>query len=307
MSWSISTARSASHRMASASRSRAAIWRPENSSVMTADVDGGNQKRLAAGNMDSTWFAGSGVSWSPDGKRLAVMQGSVAGGYHMRPVIIDVATGAMEPLGSTTWVELGRPVWLPDGSGVLFPARERSEGAFQFWIARYPGGEAARITNDARGFGDMQRQRDRRWIHHRHRPLGHRQQPVQHDARRQRAARAVDVGRPDRRRVGDGGIGRWTDCLCVRGRHRRRHLERRRAGRASAPADPRLRGDTSSPDDGRFIAYQAIHEGRFRIWRMERGRQRCARACRVATMMSRRWCRPTASGFTTRPSRRRPA
>ena len=73
----------------------------------------------------------------------------------MRPVVIDVATGAMEPLGSKTWVDVGRPVWLPDGSGVLFPARERSEGAFQFWIARYPGGEAARITNDARGFGDV--------------------------------------------------------------------------------------------------------------------------------------------------------
>ena len=97
----------------------------------------------------------AGVSWSPDGKRLAVTQGSVVGGYRLRPVIVDVATGRSSRSARQTWVDLGRPVWLPDGSGVLFPARERSEGAFQFWIARYPGGERGAITNDARGFGDM--------------------------------------------------------------------------------------------------------------------------------------------------------
>ena len=239
-------------------------------SLMTADVDGANQKRLAVGHMDSTWFATSGVSWSADGKRLAVIQGTVVGGYRLRPVLVDVETGKVEPLGSTTWVDLGRPVWLPDGSGVLFPARERSEGAFQFWIARYPGGEPARITNDARGFGDLSVgvTADGSTI-----------ATVPWDIVSNLFSTTPDAGAP---------LEQWTSGVRIDGASGMAPSADGRLVFSSADgidvgifsidapgARPRrLTRDyaevPSSPSDGRFVAYQAIHEGRFRIWRVQR-------------------------------------
>ena len=44
---------------------------------------------------------------------------------------------------------IGRPRWLPDGSGLLAPIRNVDQ-AFrgQLWFISYPGGEARRLTND---------------------------------------------------------------------------------------------------------------------------------------------------------------
>jgi eukaryotic-like serine/threonine-protein kinase len=239
-------------------------------SVVIADLDGGNQKRLAAGHMDSTWFATLGVSWSPDGRRLAVVQGSVVGGYRLRPVLIEVDTGRVEALGSTTWVDLGRPVWLPDGSGVLFPARERSEGAFQFWIARYPGGEPARITNDARGFGDVSVSVT---------ADGSTIATVPWDIVSNLFSTTPDASAP---------LEQWTSGVRIDGASGMAPAADGRLVFSSADgidvgifsvdapgARPRrLTRDyaevPSSPADGRFVAFQAIHEGRFRIWRVQR-------------------------------------
>jgi len=220
--------------------------------------------------MDSTWFATSGVSWSADGKRLAVIQGTVVGGYRLRPVLVDVEAGRVEPLGSTTWVDLGRPVWLPDGSGVLLTARERSEGAFQFWIARYPGGEAARITNDARGFGDLSVgvTADGSTI-----------ATIPWDIVSNLYSTTPDASAP---------LEQWTSGVRIDGASGMAPSADGRMVFSSADgidvgifsidapgARPRrLTRDyaevPSSPADGRFVAYQAIHEGRFRIWRVQR-------------------------------------
>ena len=238
-------------------------------SIVIADADGGNQKKLASGSLDTVWFADNGVSWSPDGARIAVVQISVMGGYRMRLVLVDVETGRVDPLGSTTWVDAGRPVWLPDGRGVLFPARERSEGAFQFWIARYPGGEVTRITNDARGFGDMSVSvtADGSTIAtvpwdivtnvftttpDASAPLEQWTSGVRTDGA---SGFAMPANGPLFFASADGiDVGIWrVDSPGARPRRLLRDY-------AEVP---------SAPDDGRFVVYQAIHEGRYRIWRME--------------------------------------
>jgi Tol biopolymer transport system component len=38
--------------------------------------------------------------------------------------------------------------WLPDGSGLIFGAREQQAGLDQLWHVSYPGGEVRRITTD---------------------------------------------------------------------------------------------------------------------------------------------------------------
>ena len=38
--------------------------------------------------------------------------------------------------------------WLPDGSGILLAAKDKSSAPVQLWIVTYPGGGVRRLTND---------------------------------------------------------------------------------------------------------------------------------------------------------------
>ncbi|HXT69315.1 MAG TPA: protein kinase [Vicinamibacterales bacterium] len=119
--------------------------------LMIVDADGGNERQLVPGEPGKP-LSGKGVTWSHDGKWLSTSQGTAAGTEEW-PVVIDVASGHVQAVSNQTWVEMGRTQWLP-GNRVLFTASERARGAFQFWIAPFPGGPARRITDEARGFGD---------------------------------------------------------------------------------------------------------------------------------------------------------
>ena len=120
--------------------------------LMIADAGGDNERQLAAGQTGASFLA-PGVAWSHDGKWISASQEIVTPSYHMRPVLVDAASGELHTIGEQTWVELGRTQWLP-GNRLLFTARERPEGPFQFWIAPLPGGPARRVTDEARGFGN---------------------------------------------------------------------------------------------------------------------------------------------------------
>jgi len=61
---------------------------------------------------------------------------------------VSVADGSVREIYSTPDA-IGRPRWLPDGSGLLAPISSVDQ-AFrgQLWSISYPGGEAHRLTND---------------------------------------------------------------------------------------------------------------------------------------------------------------
>ena len=237
---------------------------------MTADADGGNRSGLAAGTHGhdvvrrrrSVVVARRQVALRHAGQRRRRVPH--AAGHRRRR-----DRRRSDTLGRQTWVDVGRTLWLPDGNGLLFAARERPVGASQFWIARYPGGQATRMTNDARGFGDISVSVTADGSTIATVPGDHRQQPLQHE--RRCAPRRSNSGRracgwtagPAIAPSADGPrVFTSADGIDV-------HLERRCAGRAAAPADPQTRRSPVTPADGRFVVFQAIHEGRFRIWRMQ--------------------------------------
>lgn len=121
--------------------------------LIVADADGSNERRLLIGSKE-TWLDYPGLAWSPDGRRLAGIQASAVGGFRLRPVVVDVESGAIEPVGTRTWPQFGRTAWLPDNV-ILFSAPERVDGPHQFWTVKYPAGEAIRITSESRGFGNI--------------------------------------------------------------------------------------------------------------------------------------------------------
>ncbi len=237
--------------------------------IMTADAFGGNEHVLVANASEDTWFQDLGVSWSHDGSLISVTQASIVGGYRMRPVVVVAATGKVEPLDATTWTEVGRTAWLPGNRGLLFAARQGITGPYQFWTARFPDGHATRLTNDARGFGSVSVSVT---------ADGSTIATVPTDMVSNLWSTSADATAP---------LEQWTSGVQVDGDS---GIAPQADGRVyytsgngldlgiwsidAAGARPRkltrqYAESPTTPADGRFVVFQAIHEGRFRIWRMQ--------------------------------------
>jgi Tol biopolymer transport system component len=123
---------------------------PENrtSSLIVANADGTAEQRLANLTYPVS-FASSGPAWSPDGKRIAVLQtaNNDPDQYYLEAVAAD--SGAEKRLGTNSWDYPAQLTWLRDGSGVIFTlSNNKSSFNAQLWEVAYPAGNTLRITND---------------------------------------------------------------------------------------------------------------------------------------------------------------
>jgi len=117
--------------------------------VHVADSEGGNDRVLAALPAIAAFMFGA--DWSPDGKTIVtpLLQ---AGGGRWSLKAINLADGAVKEIFSG--VEgIGRPAWLPDGSGLLIPMELIPENRSQLYIVSFPSGEKRRFTNDLSDYG----------------------------------------------------------------------------------------------------------------------------------------------------------
>ena len=92
--------------------------------VLIAKADGSDQRVLATRPYLDEYI---GVAWSPDGKTVAFTTSEAT--KRLRSVLwaISVADGSVREIYSTP-DPIGRPRWLPDGSGLLAAHRERWSG-----------------------------------------------------------------------------------------------------------------------------------------------------------------------------------
>ena len=114
--------------------------------VWIAKADGSDQRVLASPPYIEG--GGTGIAWSPDGKTIALTTSEATKGVRSVLSTISVADGSVREVYSTPDA-VGRPRWLPDGSGLLAPISNVDQ-AFrgQLWFISYPKGEARRLTND---------------------------------------------------------------------------------------------------------------------------------------------------------------
>jgi Tol biopolymer transport system component len=118
--------------------------------LMLANADGTAERALTVRkHPDSFPDFGAAPAWSADGTIIITPAGSAdAGGPYMMLVEVSVADGAVKQITSGRWSEVGQIVWLRDGSGLVFSAKEQPSSPSQLWHISYPSGEAHRITND---------------------------------------------------------------------------------------------------------------------------------------------------------------
>lgn len=115
-----------------------------------ANADGTQIRRIAKRKTGVNLDDYSGARWSPDGQRLltVVTHSGDLGGLTSALDEVDPKSGTEIPIRGGGWRAINDFSWLPDGSGILLAAREKSAVPFQLWIVNYPDGRARRITND---------------------------------------------------------------------------------------------------------------------------------------------------------------
>jgi Tol biopolymer transport system component/DNA-binding winged helix-turn-helix (wHTH) protein len=116
--------------------------------LIVANADGSSEHRLAVRRLPA-FFSVDGPAWSPDGKQIACASANFKGGLSFQVVTVNVTDGSEAVIGAQQWLWMKRLAWLPDGSGLLMPARQqRTSLVSQIWQLTYPTGEARRVTHD---------------------------------------------------------------------------------------------------------------------------------------------------------------
>jgi eukaryotic-like serine/threonine-protein kinase len=124
--------------------------------LIVANTDGSGEPTVTAERTPPDFFSDIGPSWSPDGKIIACGAGNLTGDGRRTIVGVPAQGGAEMRLASETWAEIGRVLWLGDGSGLITTAKaEQSDNGMQVWQVSYPGGATRRITNDLNAYGEV--------------------------------------------------------------------------------------------------------------------------------------------------------
>jgi Tol biopolymer transport system component len=124
-----------------------------------SNIDGSGQRKLVSRTGNEFFLiAFRAISWSPDGKTLAVPIGTAVPEV-MQVAAISVETGELVPF-SREFKFVANVEWLPDSKGVLMLASDGRRDQAQVWQISYPSGEAKRLSNELTTFESFTISRD---------------------------------------------------------------------------------------------------------------------------------------------------
>jgi serine/threonine protein kinase/Tol biopolymer transport system component len=112
--------------------------------VLIAKADGSGERVLVTRSAIGNLF---GPAWSPDGKTVALTTYETAKGLRGVLWAVSVADGSVREVYSAPH-RIGRPRWLPDGSGLLVAMGDPPAFRGQLWYIPFPKGEVRHLTND---------------------------------------------------------------------------------------------------------------------------------------------------------------
>jgi Tol biopolymer transport system component/DNA-binding winged helix-turn-helix (wHTH) protein len=115
--------------------------------IQIADAaDGKNEHSISALNAPRK-FSSEGLSWSPDGKLIAV--GANTGDQGKTEIVtVRVADGAIEKLSSRAWGVVGHLAWVSSQTGVIVVTLENGVSRRgKIWFLPFPKAEAREISS----------------------------------------------------------------------------------------------------------------------------------------------------------------
>jgi eukaryotic-like serine/threonine-protein kinase len=232
--------------------------------VLIANADGSKQRVLATlPYLDLfTW----GTAWSPDGKTVAVATSESKKGLRSVLWAISVRDGLVREIYSSSGL-IGRPRWLPDGSGLLAPIGTINQVLRgQLWFIPFPNGQAQRLTNDL-----MDYQLCCLDLTHDGRTLVDTAVARVSDLW---LAPAGDIAKAKQVTLRESAVGRFSwmpdgRIVFASGDGNLISLNPDGSGRTQLTANGHASWDPSVCGDGRYIVYSAFEEQKVGIWRMD--------------------------------------
>ncbi|MGH9874293.1 MAG: protein kinase domain-containing protein [Pyrinomonadaceae bacterium] len=130
---------------------------PDETTLIVANADGAEEKKLAAHKFPDAFLTGGGPAWSPDGSIIACGYFNRTGGTYRNVLAVRVADGTEQPITSLRWGgQTGQRVaWLADNTGVLATGAEQGGSLPQIWYLPWPGVEGRHVTNDLNGYAGL--------------------------------------------------------------------------------------------------------------------------------------------------------
>ena len=114
-------------------------------------VESGDEKILASGPINEQL---NDLAWSPDGKTI-VSTVSQPGDALSGLVAIDVENQKRKLFATSQDLFFNRPVWLPDGSGLLVLADHPYGAPSQIVFVAFPSGKLSPVTRDTNSYADL--------------------------------------------------------------------------------------------------------------------------------------------------------
>ena len=119
--------------------------------VIIRSTEGTDEKTIYHGPVNEAQID---LAWSPDGRNIAMplsQPGDALGGM----TVFDAETGKRSDfLISKDWF-FSRPVWLPDGSGLLALGAALFSSQQQIFHIAYPSGKVSPVTRDTNSYTDL--------------------------------------------------------------------------------------------------------------------------------------------------------
>ena len=121
--------------------------------LLINSLDGSSEKTLVVSKPPQSYRVLSRLAWSSDGKTIVL----AASSSPEKSTLVEVSVngGAEKRLTTREWSSVLDPVWLADGSGLVFAAAEQGSSSNQLWLLSYPGGPVRRITNDLNSYSGV--------------------------------------------------------------------------------------------------------------------------------------------------------
>ncbi len=120
--------------------------------VITRSVETNSDERtITSGPLNEVVFD---LAWSPDGKTIVMplaQPGDALGGLDA----IDAISGKRKPFLISKELYFSRPVWLPDGSGLLALGQPSFSSQIQIVHISYPAGKISPVTRDTNTYTDL--------------------------------------------------------------------------------------------------------------------------------------------------------
>ena len=121
--------------------------------LILADPSGGHETTLATRHTGNDISSFRLPSWAPDGKAITVsVSDPSSDGLNYHLLNVSTSDGSTKPFSPVRWRTINHLLWIPDGSGILIAAQEKTGAPQQIYWNAEGSADVHKITADVNSY-----------------------------------------------------------------------------------------------------------------------------------------------------------